>query len=147
MIRLISVMHTGTRFVQECLINAGFQKTDSYYGNGDFVQCHFDGRGNAPIIYDKPGMVIIPLREKEEVRKSWERRGTNPYKFEACWDEMCEWIQEHGRGDVFLLHVDDPDRRDDELQAIGERLDTYLIADFSEKVGHWDKTLGEKMYG
>lgn len=142
-------MHTGTRFVQECLINAGFQKTDSYYGNGDFIQVHFDGRGNAPLIHDpeKTGTVIIPLRDKEEVKKSWEKRGMAMHQLEKCWDEMCEWIQEHGRGDVFLLHVDDPDRRDDELQAIGERLDTYLIADFSEKVGHWDKTLGEKMYG
>lgn len=146
MIRLISVMHTGTRFVAECLKNSGYVQTDSYYGEGDFVQCHFDGRGNAPIIYDKPGMVIIPLREKEAVRKSWAERDSDLPTFEKCWDEMCEWIQTYGRGDVYLLHVDDPGRRDDELQAIGERLGSYLIADFGEKIGHWDKTLGKAMY-
>jgi hypothetical protein len=136
LIRLLSVMHTGTRFVAECLKNSGYVQTDSYYGQGDFVQCHFDGRGNAPIIYNKPGMVIIPLRDFGAVKKSWESRGSNLAELDRCWEEMCEWIQERGRGDVFLLHVDDPDCRDEELREMGERLDTYLIADFSEKVGH-----------
>jgi len=149
LIRIISVMHTGTRFLIKCLKNSGYVQTHSYWGSGDFIQVHFDGRGNAPLIHDpeKTGMVIIPLRDKEAVRKSWAERGSHLPTFEKCWDEMCEWIQEHGRGDVCLLHVDDPERRDDELQAIGERLGTYLIADFGEKVGHWDKTLGEQMYG
>lgn len=142
-------MHTGTRFVKECLLRAGFQQTDTYRGGGDFIQVHFDGKGNAPLIHDpsKTGTVIIPLREKESVRKSWEVRGSNLAHFEQCWDEMCDWIQEHGRGDVYLLHVDDPERREDELAAISERLGSYLIADFNEKVGHWDKTLGVPMYG
>lgn len=149
MIRLLSVMHTGTRFLVKCLENAGYIKTDSYWGSGDFIQVHFDGKGNAPLIHDpeKTGTVLIPLRDKDAVRNSWAERGSHLPTFEKCWDEMEGWIKEHGHGDVFLLHVDDPERREIELAAIGERLGSYLIADFSEKVGHWDNTLGVPMYG
>jgi len=59
---------------------------------------------------------------------------------------MERWLEEHGREDVFVLHVDDPERRETELAAIGERFGQTLIADFNEKVGHWDQTLGKAMY-
>ena len=149
MIRIISVMHTGTRFVVKCLQNAGYIQTHAYWGNGDFIQVHFDGKGNAPLIHDpdKTGTVIIPLRDKEAVKRSWQVRESKLSHLEECWSEMEEWIKEHGHNDVFLLHVDDPERREIELAAISERLGSYLIADFNEKVGHWDKTLGVPMYG
>ena len=148
MIRIISVMHTGTRFVVKVLQNAGYAQTHAYWANGDFIQVHFDGKGNAPMIHDPAytGTVIIPLRKKDAVIASWVKRESKLRELEECWDEMERWLDEHGREDVFLLHVDDPERRETELAAIGERLGQHLIADFNEKVGHWDQTLGKAMY-
>lgn len=134
MIRILSVPHTGTRFVVEMLQNAGYRKTHSFWGDGDFIQVHFDGKYNQPIVYRENGIVIIPLREKDEVIESWKRRQRNLGELEQYWQEMCDYIQDHD--DVHLLHVDDPNRRDDELQAIVERIGSPLIADFSVKVGH-----------
>lgn len=136
MIRLVSVPHTGTRFVAKCLQDAGLEKTDTYWGGGDFIQIHFDGRGNAPIIHDpkKTGLVIIPLREKDEVRESWKRRGEPLGKLEKCWEEMELWLSDHE--DAYVIHVDDPARRESDLAAISERLGVPLSADFSVKVGH-----------
>jgi len=136
LIRVISVPHTGTRFIEKCLLGAGLVKTDDYWGMGDFVQIHFDGKMNAPIIHapKKPGAAIMPLRDKEEVKASWTRRGESLSRLELCWAEMESWLEDHD--DVLVVHVDNPACRENELAAISERLGVPLSADFNEKVGH-----------
>jgi len=119
----------------EVLENAGLQRTHAFWGNGDFIQVHFDGKRNHPLIYRENGMVIIPLRERAEVEASWRRRGKGFSDLDAMWAEMehfIGWYPEH----IYFVHIDDPDRRDRELQELGTKLDTFLPADFSVKVGH-----------
>lgn len=134
MIRLLSVPHTGTRFMVQVLENAGYHKTHAMWGNGDFVQVHFDGKRSNPLIYDKTGPIIIPLREKSEVEQSWNRRNRRLQELEEMWSEMVDFIQGHPET-IYIIHIDDPNRRVQELQVLSEKLDSFLIADFSVKVG------------
>ena len=43
LIRVISVPHTGTRFIEKCLLGAGLVKTDDYWGMG--TSCRFISTG------------------------------------------------------------------------------------------------------
>ena len=132
MIRILSVPHTGTRFLVDVLQRAGLTKTHALWGNGDFIQAHFGS--DHPMVTHRNGTVLIPLRRREEVAASWYRRGSSIPELERRWTQMCEFIS--GYNDAFLLHIDDPLRRDNELEAISERIGTPLTADFSVKVGH-----------
>jgi len=129
MIKLLSVPHSGTRFTRDALVRAGLKPSV------DFLQQHFTGYNNHWIINEKMDCVtIIPQREKSEVIASWERRGRKDPNFDSCWAEMEKFIADND--DVYILHVDDPERRESELQAISERIGIPLEADFSVKVGH-----------
>lgn len=134
MVRLLSVPHTGTRFMVQVLENAGYRKTHSLWGGGDFIQVHFDGKGTNPLIYENKELVIIPLRDRQEVEDSWRRRNRSIRELESMWAEMESFIQSYDEH-IYIIHIDDPNRRNDELYALTERLGTPLIADFKVKVG------------
>lgn len=133
MIKLLSVPHTGTRFTSDALEAAGLVRVRSVEKRGDFVQVHFDGTRNHPMIYSMPGPVIVSLRDRDEVVASWKRRGKDLREFERMWSEMLAFMET--ADDVHTLHVDNPDIRDKELAMIGQRFGIPLAADFSVKVG------------
>lgn len=118
----------------KALENAGFQRTHSFWSNGDFMQVHFDGKRNHPLIYRENGLIIIPLRDKEEVKASWQRRGKSLPEMEEMWSEMEDFVQGHPEH-IYMIHIDDPERREEELKELSAKLGTYLIVDFDEKVG------------
>jgi len=98
-------------------------------------QVHFTGKYVTSQIYDRHEPAIIPIRDKDKVRQSWARRGKSGTEFnlDEYWEEMEQYIDEHDN--VYLLHIDDPERRDAELSAISELVGLPLEADFSIKVG------------
>lgn len=119
----------------QALENAGYQRTHAFWGNGDFIQEHFDGKRNRPIIWREGGLVIIPFRDKEEVKASWQRRGKSLSEMEEMWSEMEAFIGAHPEH-IYRVHIDDPERRDEDLKELSAKLGTYLIVDWNEKVGH-----------
>jgi hypothetical protein len=132
-VRLLSVPHTGTRFTIKLLKDHGIK-----YRHG-----HFWGRGPDStmaadkIIYDYTHIpAIIPLRKKSAVYESWLRRQTSQYPlgFEACWDEMMAYIKNEYTN-CWVLRVDDPKWRDDDLASISTMLGKKLSADFENKIG------------
>ena len=125
LVRVISVPHSGTRSTMKILKDAGFKP----------AQVHFTGKYITSQIYDRHEPAIIPIRDKEEVRKSWARRGKqgSEYDLDQYWDEMEQYIDEHEN--VYPFHIDDPGQRDDDLQAISDLLGVPLTADYSVKVG------------
>ena len=132
MIRVLSVPHTGTRSTMKILEDAGLTRLLTINKLGDFAQIHFDGSYKHPMIYEFPGPVIISVRQKEKVEATWKRKGKDLRDMERMWQEMLDFMQ---RDDVYLLHVDNPNTRDDELQAISERIGVPLEADWDVKVG------------
>ena len=137
-LRVLSVPHSGTRFLHTVLQSAGYR--EQWYKTakpGDFVFAHFYGeRDYNPVIYELHQYpTLIPLRRFSEVAASWERRGKRLAHLRESWDEMQDFIQAHP--DVYLLHVDDPTKRDREIQAIADLLGQDLAGvDFGEKIGH-----------
>lgn len=106
------------------------------YGTGEyFRQCHFTGRRDDRCIYQDTGVAIIPLRNREEVMASWMRRRKNLQNLDDAWAEMEDFIGAGGR-DIYLIHIDDPKRRESELHAVSDRLGLVLDADFDVMVGH-----------
>lgn len=134
MIRLLSVPHTGTRFMVELLQAAGLTRTHEFWGNGDFIQVHFDGKQNHPLIYRENGLVIIPLRRRDRVEESWRRRERNPNELASMWTEMEDFSKSYP-GHIFYVHIDDETRRDREIQELSEQLNLYLIPDWENRVG------------
>ena len=121
-IRLLSVPHTGTRSTRKILEDADFCVD----------QVHFSCANN-PLIYERDSLAVIPIRDREEVLKSWQRRKKDTAALYDAWEEMERYIDEHD--DVYVLHIDDPGRRDADLRAISQRVDYELTADFDLKVG------------
>lgn len=98
----------------------------------DYEQAHFTYTGErSPIIYEREGPVIIPLRSRDAVKESWLRRGKKEDELEKAWADMDEFMESN---DVYLFRIDDPSCRDDDLKEIGELLGTPLSADFNLKV-------------
>ena len=124
-VRVISVPHTGTRSTMKILRDAGLKPT----------QIHFTGKYITSQIYDRHEPAIIPIRDKGKVGESWAKRGKSGSEFnlDDYWEEMEQYIDEHDN--VYLLHIDDPERRDDDLKAISQLVGMPLSADFSVKVG------------
>jgi hypothetical protein len=120
--------------MMKCLLEARLQECKSRWQGGDWIQNHFKGRPGEWAIYELQGPVIITLRDKQEVIASWKRRGRYLGELDPLWREMEAFIELED--DVYLLHVDDPERREDELHAISERLGIPLQVDFTIKVGH-----------
>jgi len=118
----------------ELLENVGLRRTHAFWGDGDFIQIHFDGKRNHPLIYRENGLVIIPLRERKEVEASWRRREKGFSDLDAMWAEMEEFIQKYPHR-IYFVHIDDPGRRDDEIQELSEKLGHFLPVDWSVKVG------------
>lgn len=129
--RLLSVPHSGTRFVRTNLVRAGFDPVN------DFLQQHFTGHINHWIIYGQQSPAIIPIRPYKEVEKSWQRRGRYDPPLDQVWSEMDRFIAE-AEAPVLLLHIEDPELRDQELQAIADLLDIEADWDWNEKVAHGD---------
>lgn len=122
-IRLLSVPHSGTRSTMRILEDAGIKP----------IQVHFSGSRDIRI-YGRQEPAIIPIRDKEEVRRSWVKRGKTGagFNLDESWREMEQYIDEN---DVYPFRIDDPDQRDKDLQAISELLGVPLTADYSVKVG------------
>lgn len=118
----------------EVLQNAGYTKTHAMWANGDFIQVHFDGKRNNPLIYRDNGVVVIPMRDKAEVTASWQRRNRQLQELEEMWSEMEAFVKTY-EPHIYFVHIDDPGRRETELAALGEKLGSFLVADFSVKVG------------
>ena len=80
--RLLSVPHTGTRFVHDVLERSGLVYQQ------DWQQVHFSGGSTHRIIYEETCPAIIPLRDKGEVIKSWASRNRRDPDFDKTWGEM-----------------------------------------------------------
>ena len=124
-VRLLSVPHTGTRFTIKMLKDNGIE-----YQHG-----HFWGTYKAPIIYEQTEPAIIPLRDIDEVRASWSRRHTSQYHMglDACWKEMVDFIDANPSL-CYLLHIDNPAKRDNDLMRIAGLVGKNVTTDFSIKV-------------
>ena len=138
-VRLLSVPHTGTRFTMAILRFAGMQ--EGWYKEpqqGDYIQAHFfgDERPN-PIIYELDHPVIIPLRDINAVRVTWERKGKSLDNLAAAWREMQIYLADHPQ--TYLLRIDQPQHRESDLQKISELLGRNLYADWNNKVGSGDE--------
>lgn len=121
MIRLLSVPHSGTRFLMDVFDRAGVE----------YDQRHFSGFNNPPVD-ELEGPVIIPLRKRDEVLASWRRRGKGYADFAASWAAMTTFADDNH---VTFIHVDNPNTREHELGKISEIVGKPLVADFSQKVG------------
>jgi hypothetical protein len=122
-VRVLSVPHTGTRFITEVLRNAGL----------DVVQVHFNGM-YAPVIWENKVPPIVPIRDKQATIDSWTRRDRHDPPFDKTWQEMEEFVEDF---EPLEIHIDNPARREDDLKAISEQFGVPLEADFSVKVGHF----------
>ena len=128
-VRLLSVPHTGTRFVIHMLKR----------NNVAYRHTHFWGRGRAEpadeLIYDHDTPAIIPLRDKDKVRESWARRHTKNYPLglDACWEEM-ENYRAANPDICYVLRIDDPKHRLADLARIEAVTGTYMTVDFDNKI-------------
>ena len=135
-LRLLTVPHSGTRFMMGVLEGAGLRRACAAMPtDGDFIQVHFAYEPETEIIDNWTGPVIITLRDKELVADSWRRRGKPISRFEAAWDKMGEFL-DRVKDNVMFIEVDNPDTREAQLQAISDHIGVPLSADFSVKIGH-----------
>ena len=120
-----SVPHTGTRSTMRILELAEVHHH----------QRHFVGEGNIHWLWNCELPTIVPLRDKDETRASWERRNKalTMQDMEDAWAEMERYIAE--KPDTYVLRVDEPDNRVQDLSVISAALGVELEPDFSVKVG------------
>lgn len=113
-LRVLSVEHTGTHFLDKLLRTGGFRDISaSHWGD------HRDD-----------GFVISPIRRPEDVYRSWVARGRMGERF---WFSWLRFNERYEAGNVFVLPVDTPDR-EKRLEALSERLRTTFTTDW-EPVG------------
>ena len=135
--RLLSVPHCGTRFAMDVLQRGGLQ--EAWYKNhrpGNYLFAHFNNKPST-IVYGFSGMpTVIPLRDYEEVVKSWERRGKKLDYLESLWQEMTDFLEQRPQENVYLLRIDNEAEREHDLKLIGELLEADLSGvDFGIKIG------------
>ena len=134
--RLLSVPHSGTRFAMDVLNKAGLQ--EAWHKNmqaGDFIFAHFNNKHNRVVYGYNTMPTIVPLREYEEVVKSWERRGKNIKQLESLWQEMTDYVEKYA-ANIYFLRIDNPSHRENDLAMISELLGTDLKeVDFNKKIG------------
>mgnify|MGYP000076110558 FL=1 len=121
---LVSVPHTGTRFLQG-LTNAPFMHSYEYTTPQNIVD-----RGGSDIL-------CAPLRDPWEVWKTWYQRYPNlfyildpdhPKSMETAWRSLAALDREFGS--VIYIPVDVPDRRDEQLQSLSEAMGRDLSTDW-----------------
>lgn len=135
-LRLLTVPHSGTRFMMRVLEDAGLRRAAfARPTDGDFIQVHFAYAPEAPIIDEWSGPVIITLRDKDLIMDSWRRRGKPMPRFEAAWKAQDEFLCK-SLDDVMFIDISNPGSREAQLQAISDRIGVPLEADFSDKIGH-----------
>lgn len=136
-VRLLSVPHCGTRFAMDVLQRGAL--IEGWYKQlqeGDYVFAHFNNKHH-PVIYGFDGMpTVIPLREYDEVVKSWERRNKDIKYLESLWAEMTAFVENYNFPELYYLRIDDPEHREHDLDLISKLLDKDLSqVDFSVKIG------------
>ena len=137
--RVLSVPHSGTRFVFDFLKKAGFEQSlYTHLEDGNYMFTHFRKRPHRHrVVYGYTGMItIVPIRQYKEVSKSWKRRNKNPKDLKDCWRKMKEFLNNPDEPNTLILRIDDPENRQNDLQKIEEVLKVDLsFVNFDLKVG------------
>lgn len=106
-ILVASVMHTGTHFVTDILL-------EGYIDNQEYYQCHFDNKhwNKMTNVLKMADIIIIPLRHPVRCLASF-RAKSRPFKFfQEQWDNMLKRdLNAH------YVHIDDPIRRYKDVES------------------------------
>jgi len=138
--KVISVPHTGTRFV---------------FG---FLNCHHRHIYEEWDVLEKEiqnHVIVVPLRDPRLVWQSWInwiqpnavnlRAGDIVMKldnFQNCWERLGQLDWKHK---VYYVPIDHADR-DKEISLLSEVLDETIAPDWSNKVGHYEPTQENKLW-
>ena len=114
MIVIISVRHTGTRFVRSHLIDCKYMNRHVGERYLHQVEPYIDNN------------LVIPLRRLDRIIVSWERRDMG---LEGLRDSLNELIDKYDHRDPYYLPIDSDDR-DEFLKALNEGMDTDFKTDW-----------------
>ena len=127
-VRLITFWHTGTRTIQKILNDNHIQ----------VLQQHFDGNYKNRWIWEKDSKpAVVPMKDKEEVRESWNKRymtgKAHSGQFARMWQEMEDFTA--SAQEVYVIHLTDPSKRDEEIRAISKAVGKPIKPDWSLRLG------------
>ena len=114
MIVIVSVRHTGTRFVREHLIDC------------EYMNRHLGEKSLTQIDSLIDNNLIIPLRRLDRVIVSWERRGMELDWLGRLFHEL---IEKYDHQNPYYLPIDS-ESRDDYLKALNEGMGTDFQTDW-----------------
>ena len=150
MIALLTIMHTGTRFVRSSILN----DFDFFHLQQEIHQRSVNPGWfghiypeNYPDIEDRVlghSDIVVPLRHPARVRLSWERRKRNIDRLELCWDYLIDVISKH---DPVYIPIDS-ESREYKLSQASERLGVTLSTDWGvvcSEVGTSDIEITDEM--
>lgn len=109
MILVASVMHTGTHLMMHLL------------EDHQTFQCHFKNVHTGRLVHAlrRAKLTVIPLRHPARCLASFRSRNRKYNFFTEQWDNMLK----HNL-DAHYIHIDDPDRRDEDIANIPLNLGT-----------------------
>ncbi len=116
-----SIPHSGTMFVFEHLLQ-DFARARNFpiINKGERWFRHFNETGPLP---KGDFITVVPMREPEEIRKSWERRQMNLDELDKLLDHVSSLK------DVFILQIDSYNR-DEQLKNLSTLIDYPLSTDW-----------------
>ena len=123
-LKILSVQHTGTRFLFDVLDRAGV----------DYVHAHFGwGERFEEVAAQDQWPTVIPVRKMENMIEGYNWRKKPIADLEVLWEEMLDFMKTH---ETLLFRIDDPEHREGDLQALSDLVGVPLTADWDNKIGH-----------
>lgn len=122
-----SVMHSGTHVVRYKILRAFFKDNEDCLFNGnsknELTGFHVDQMYR---FMDKmQGHIVVPMRHPRRIAKSFQSRARmparRPYNEENLYEQLT-LLQEVDKYNPMYIHIDIPEVRDKQVQAVSEAL-------------------------